>query len=65
MTFNNKINLLVIDVLYIVHHLGLTQRVGSTMIDIISDDIHHKTSMIKSKIIERALVYISNYNDAV
>ena len=51
MKFNNKIKLLVIDVLYIVYQLGLTQRVGSTLVDIISDDIHHKTSMIKFKII--------------
>ena len=48
--FNDKINILVIDVLYIVYQLGLTQRVGTTLVDIISDDIHHKTSMIKFKL---------------
>ena len=40
---NDKINILVIDVLYIVYELGLTQRVGSTLEDISSDDIHHNT----------------------
>lgn len=49
--FNNKINILVIDVLYIIHQLGLTRRLGSQLTDIVSDDIHHKTSMINFKII--------------
>ena len=48
--FNDKPNILVFDVLHIVYQLGLTQRVGTTLVDIISDDIHHKTSMIRFKL---------------
>jgi len=44
--FKEKVQLMIIDVLYIIFHLGFTRRLNRILVDIEADDIHSRTSCI-------------------
>ena len=47
--FNQKMQLLTVDILHIIYQLGLTKRLNRVLVDIQAQDIHHKTSCIRFK----------------
>ena len=49
--FTEKIQLLIIDILHIIYQLGLTKRLNKILVDIQAEDIHHKTSCIRFKMV--------------
>ena len=49
--FSEKIQLLIIDILHIIYQLGLTKRLNKILVDILAEDIHHKTSCIRFKMV--------------
>ena len=50
--FKDKLNLMVVDILHIIHQLGITKRMNKVLVDIEAVDIHHKTSCIRFKMVE-------------
>ena len=49
MKFNSKIELLVIDILYIIYSLGMSSRTNRILVDIKTKHLHSKTSCIRFK----------------
>jgi len=49
--FNSKIELMVIDILYIIYSLGMSSRTNRILVDVKTKHLHSKTSCIRFKMV--------------